>query len=290
MRTDRDYFFFKDEESLEMLREILLTFFTYNRDLGYAQGMNDLCAIILNVLQGDEVSTFWCFANLMERLGPHFHKDQVGMTTTLRALARVLRVVDPELYDYLGLWHTACLLNVLACLTSDDGYGVKMTTDSVGASNMFFCFRWMLIFFKREFSFDSTKRVWEALLSDFLAPHFELFFACAMVEDSRDRILRNRMQLDELMLMMNELAGTRKTTPLIQRSDALFQKFLRSPADPEIHDYVLCGLRSLSDAVVADEDKQRPRAASATARIASPPVPDSASLPSGTAAPASNRS
>ena len=114
MRTDRDYFFFKDEESLEMLREILLTFFTYNRDLGYAQGMNDLCAIILNVLQGDEVSTFWCFANLMERLGPHFHKDQVGMTTTLRALARVLRVVDPELYDYLGLWHSACLTCLLA--------------------------------------------------------------------------------------------------------------------------------------------------------------------------------
>ena len=65
--------------------------------------MNDLAALILNVLQGDEVSTFWCFANLMERLGSHFNKDQVGMTTTLRALARVLNVVDPELYDYLGL-------------------------------------------------------------------------------------------------------------------------------------------------------------------------------------------
>ena len=97
-----------------MLRELLLTYFTYNRDLGYAQGMNDLCAIILNVLQGDEVATFWCFANLMERLGPHFHKDQVGMTTSLRALARVLHVVDPELYDYLGLSCFAPVLSLLA--------------------------------------------------------------------------------------------------------------------------------------------------------------------------------
>ena len=72
--------------------------------MGYAQGMNDYAALILNVLGGDEVSTFWCFANMMERFGPHFNKDQVGMTTTLRALARVVNVVDPELYQYLGLF------------------------------------------------------------------------------------------------------------------------------------------------------------------------------------------
>ena len=106
MRTDRDYAYFKEEGSLDILQDILLTFIQYNQDLGYAQGMNDLAAIILNVLGGDEVSTFWCFANLMERLGWHFNKDQVGMTTTLRALARVLHVVDPELYDYLGLPQT----------------------------------------------------------------------------------------------------------------------------------------------------------------------------------------
>ena len=103
VRTDRDYPFFSEEKNLDELRDILVTFITYNQDLGYTQGMNDLCAIIYNVLQGDEVATFWCFANLMERLGPHFRKDQIGMTTTLRALARVLNVVDPELYHYLGL-------------------------------------------------------------------------------------------------------------------------------------------------------------------------------------------
>lgn len=113
MRTDRDYPFFSEEKNLDELRDILVTFITYNQDLGYTQGMNDLCAIIYNVLQGDEVATFWCFANLMERLGPHFRKDQIGMTTTLRALARVLNVVDPELYHYLGLFtHLFLLLHV----------------------------------------------------------------------------------------------------------------------------------------------------------------------------------
>jgi len=240
VRTDRDYCFYKDEQFLDVLHDILVTFVIYNQDLGYAQGMNDLCALILNVLQGDEVSTFWCFANLMERLGSHFNKDQVGMTTTLRALARVLGVVDPELYKHL---------------------------ESVDALNMFFCFRWMLCFFKREFSFDSTKRVWEALLSDYLSPHYELFFACAMIEDSRDVILGKHLQLDEIMLTMNQLAGSRKTNPLLHRSEELFRVFMEK-ADTEIRDYVTKGLDKLSDAVVMDDEAlvaaSRPRSASST--------------------------
>jgi len=197
--------------------------------------MNDFVALILNVLNGDEPGTFWCFANLMERLGSHFNKDQVGMTTTLRALARVLNVIDPELYHYL---------------------------DTVDATNMFFCFRWILVYFKREFSFDSTKRIWEALLSDYLCPHFDLFFACAMIEESRDEILSKHLHLDELMLMMNQLAGTRRTTPLLIESEKLFNTFTeRKIFDPEIHEFVERGLSSISDAVV-DDLKPRTRARS----------------------------
>jgi len=247
IRTDRDYVYFKEEGALDILQDILLTFIQYNQDLGYAQGMNDLAALILNVLGGDEVCTFWCFANLMERLGWHFNKDQVGMTTTLRALARVLRVVDPELYDYF---------------------------DSVDATNMFFCFRWMLVFFKREFSFDSTKRIWEALLSDFLSPHYEMFFACAMIEQSREVILTKHLQLDELMLMMNELAGKRRTTPLLLRSEEIYHTFMaRKDVDPEIHDFVANNVSTISDAIVVEEPPILPKAPPPkTPPKASPPV------------------
>lgn len=144
------------------------------------------------------------------------------------------------------------------------------------AANLFFCFRWMLVFFKREFSFDSTKRVWEAVLSDYLCPHTELFFACAMVEESRDEILGKRLHLDELMLLMNTLAGTRCTTPLVARCDALFRTFMaRATTDAEIHAYVVHGLHTLSDAVVLDADRPRPRAASATIPMTRDPAPAS---------------
>lgn len=150
---------------------------------------------------------------------------------------------------------------------------------------MFFCFRWMLIFFKREFSFDSTKRVWEAVLSDHLCPHTELFFACAMIEDSRDEILGKQLRLDELMLLMNTLAGTRRTTPLVARCDALFRTFMaRNTVDPEIHAFVVRGLHTLSDAVVLDPVRPRQRAASATIPMTRDPA--AAPAPAPTAEPA----
>lgn len=40
--------------------------------------------------------------------------------------------------------------------------GVAETQDS---SNMYFCFRWLLIHFKREFSYPDTMRLWEVGLS-----------------------------------------------------------------------------------------------------------------------------
>ena len=37
-------------------------------DVGYVQGMSDLCAPIYVIMKGEEVMTFWCFVALMERM------------------------------------------------------------------------------------------------------------------------------------------------------------------------------------------------------------------------------
>ena len=46
-------------------RKILLNYATYNRVVGYNQGMSDLLASVLAIVQ-DEVDAFWCFVGLME--------------------------------------------------------------------------------------------------------------------------------------------------------------------------------------------------------------------------------
>ena len=46
-------------------RNILLNYATYNPEVGYNQGMSDLLASVLAIVQ-DEVDAFWCFVGLME--------------------------------------------------------------------------------------------------------------------------------------------------------------------------------------------------------------------------------
>lgn len=65
--------------------------------------------------------------------------------------------------------------------------------------NLFFCFRWILIAFKREFPFDDVLRLWEVLWTDRYSVHFVLFVALAVLESHRDVILRYLVEFDEIL-------------------------------------------------------------------------------------------
>jgi len=52
---------------LEQMKDMLLTYNEYNKELGYVQGMSDLLAPIYAVMQDDAVA-FWAFVNFMKRM------------------------------------------------------------------------------------------------------------------------------------------------------------------------------------------------------------------------------
>jgi hypothetical protein len=59
--------------NLVKLKDILMTYVQYLNDigryeLGYVQGMSDMCSIFLMLQDGDEIQSFWCFIGFMERL------------------------------------------------------------------------------------------------------------------------------------------------------------------------------------------------------------------------------
>lgn len=64
----------------------------------------------------------------------NFLRDQSGMKRQLSTLQQLISVMDPELHAHL---------------------------DRTGSLNLFFCFRWILIAFKREFKFNDVIRLWE---------------------------------------------------------------------------------------------------------------------------------
>lgn len=52
---------------LEQMKDMLLSYNEYNKDLGYVQGMSDLLAPIYAVMQDDAVA-FWGFVGFMDRM------------------------------------------------------------------------------------------------------------------------------------------------------------------------------------------------------------------------------
>ena len=49
------------------MKDMLLTYNEYNRELGYVQGMSDLLAPIYAVMQDDAIA-FWGFVGFMKRM------------------------------------------------------------------------------------------------------------------------------------------------------------------------------------------------------------------------------
>jgi len=171
---------------------------------GYVQGMSDLCAPIYVVMGGESEITFWCFVEVMDRMKQNFLRDQSGMKKQLSTLQQLIAVMDPELYRHF---------------------------EKAEALNLFFCFRWVLIAFKREFPFDEVLGLWEILWTDYYSNQFLLFVAFAILESHRDMILRYLVEFDEILKYCNELTMTIELDTTLAQAEVLFLSFSQFVAD-----------------------------------------------------------
>ncbi|KAK9073809.1 hypothetical protein SSX86_006403 [Deinandra increscens subsp. villosa] len=195
VRTDRSLSFYEgdDNANVRHMHDILLTYSFYNFDLGYCQGMSDLLSPILFILK-DESEAFWCFVSLLERLGPNFNRDQSGMHSQLFALSKLVELLDSPLHNYFK--QNDCL-------------------------NYFFCFRWILIQFKREFENEKTLRLWEVLWTHYPSEHLHLYICIAILKRHRSKIMGEQMDFDTLLKFINELSGQIDLDPVLREAEAL---------------------------------------------------------------------
>lgn len=172
-RTDRteDFFAGDHNPNLDLLQDILMTYVMYNFDLGYVQGMSDLLAPILCVMQNEQ-DTFWCFVGFMKRVFSNFDIDQAGMKQQLHQLARLISFGCPRLYYYLKE-------------TSSD--------------NMYFCFRWLLVWFKREFSHADVLRLWEVMWTGLPCINFQLLVCVAILELQMATFIDNKYEFTDIL-------------------------------------------------------------------------------------------
>ncbi|XP_068780180.1 TBC1 domain family member 25 [Struthio camelus] len=137
VRTDRGHPYFGGPEEghphLAALQALLTTFALGHPRLSYCQGMSDVAAPLLAVLD-DEAQAFICFCALMRRLAPRFRPGGRGLARAFGHLRRLLRRADPPFWAFLA---------------------------ARGAHDLLFCYRWLLLELKREFAFEDALRVLE---------------------------------------------------------------------------------------------------------------------------------
>lgn len=95
------------------------------------------------------------------------------------------------------------------------------------STNLFCCFRWLLIWFKREFEFDKVLRLWEVLFSDYLCKDMHLFVALAILDTHRDVFIDHLRNFDEILKYINDLSGTIDVEDTLKRAEVLFALFER---------------------------------------------------------------
>ncbi|KAH6939737.1 hypothetical protein HPB50_021336 [Hyalomma asiaticum] len=122
-----------DNVNVVSLFNLLTTFALNHPSLSYCQGMSDLASPLLVVMR-DEPHAYVCFCALMRRLGPSFDADGEAMTLKFKHLSDLVEHFDSAFFRYL---------------------------EKCGAQDLLFCYRWLLLELKREFSFDDALRMLE---------------------------------------------------------------------------------------------------------------------------------
>ncbi|QSL65991.1 hypothetical protein MERGE_003128 [Pneumocystis wakefieldiae] len=182
---------------LETMTNILLTYNEYNKDLGYVQGMCDLLSPLYIVIE-NEILSFWAFVNFMKRMQYNFSKDQSGMRKQLMILDQLIQLMDPKFYTHL---------------------------ENTSSTNLFFFFRMLLVWFKREFEWDDVLRLWEILWTDHITSQFHLFVALAILDKHKEIIMDHLKEFDEVLKYINDLSMTIDLESTLQRAISLFYKF-----------------------------------------------------------------
>jgi hypothetical protein len=114
----------------------------------------------------------------LQRLGRNFD-DGVTMHLHLENLRALIAVFHPDFYRFI------CSSDIVS---------------------MFFAYRWLLLDFKREFSFKDTLVLWETLWAQFATNHAALFVALAVVEVYGLPVMAKPRSSDYVLEYFNGLA------------------------------------------------------------------------------------
>ena len=172
--------------------------------------MSDLLSPILYVME-NEVDAFWCFVGFMKLVKGNFDFDQGEIKTQLSQLVDLLKALDSDFYAYL---------------------------DAKDSGNLYFCFRWLLIWFKREFAFTDVMRLWEVIWTGLPCINFHLLVCLALMETEKPSIVENQFGFSEILKHVNDMSYRIHLESVLIQAEGIWQKL---KSEEERHNHI-CGL------------------------------------------------
>uniref|UniRef100_A0A7N4P0W1 TBC1 domain family member 15 n=1 Tax=Sarcophilus harrisii TaxID=9305 RepID=A0A7N4P0W1_SARHA len=194
----------------------------YRNLIGYVQGMSDLLSPLLYVME-NEVDAFWCFVSYMDQVHQNFEEQMQGMKTQLIQLSTLLRLLDSGFCSYLE--------------SQDSGY-------------LYFCFRWLLIRFKREFSFLDILRLWEVMWTELPCQNFHLLLCCAILESEKQQIIEKHYGFNEILKHINELSMKIDVEDILCKAEAISIQMTKCKELPQ----AVCEILGLQNSEITTPD------------------------------------
>ncbi|XP_012265470.2 TBC1 domain family member 15 isoform X2 [Athalia rosae] len=229
-RTDRThpYYYGDNNAHLGQLYDILMTYVMYNFDLGYVQGMSDLLSPIL-CLMDSEVDAFWCFVGFMNKVSTNFEMDQEGMKLQLSQLHSLVVITDSQLAQYL---------------------------DKHESGNMFFCFRWLLVLFKREFNANDILVLWEILWTDLPCKNFLLLVCVAILDTEKNILMENRYGFTEILKHINDLSLRIELPWTLSKAEGIYHQLMSVADHLPDHIRIIIGLEPQHKPEISDSEDE----------------------------------
>lgn len=92
------------------------------------------------------------------------------------------------------------------------------------SDHMYFCFRWILVAFKREFGFGEIMRFWEVLWTDIPCANFLLLVCAAILDGEMNMIILNKFGLTEILKHVNNLSMKLDLDRVLRDAEAIYHQ------------------------------------------------------------------
>ncbi|XP_060174901.1 rab GTPase-activating protein 22-like isoform X2 [Lycium barbarum] len=241
VRTDRFLLFYENQANQAKLWDVLAVYAWMDKDIGYVQGMTDICSPMVILLE-NEADAFWCFERVMRKLRENFKSsaNSMGVQSQLSTLAQIVKTVDPKLHRHL---------------------------EEIDGGEYLFALRMLMVLFRRELSFVDALYLWEVMWAMEYNPNiyslydktleqlpdklnykqlkqygkFErrivtgamkqndalaIFLVASVLETKKKRLMKEAKGLDDVVQILGEITGNLDAKKALNKALKVHKKYL----------------------------------------------------------------